>query len=113
MGHFHTESISAMSSRVWFITGCSSGFGQELALEALSRGDKVIATARNKDKLKILQEAGAETMELDVKATLYELRDVASRVIESHGRLDVLVNNAGYGLQGTVEEITYDVWSLK
>ena len=94
-----------MSSRVWFITGCSSGFGQELALEALSRGDIVVATARNKDKLKSLQDAGADTIELDVKATLDELRDVASRVVHSHGRLDILVNNAGYGLQGTVEEI--------
>lgn len=102
-----------MSPRVWFITGCSSGFGQELALEVLSRGDTVIATARNKDRLKSLQDAGASTMELDVTATLDELSDVASRVVASHGRLDVLVNNAGYGLQGTVEEITCEIWTFK
>ena len=84
-----------MSAKVWLITGCSSGFGQALALEALSRGDKVIATARNTDRIKNLKDAGIDTLALDVTASLPSLEKTAQEAFNLHGRIDYLVNNAG------------------
>jgi len=95
-----------MAPRVWFITGCSSGFGEQLALEALSRGDKVIATARNPSKLDSLKKAGANVMALDVTAPLEELQASATEAYRVYNRIDVLVNNAGYIMQGALEELT-------
>jgi NAD(P)-dependent dehydrogenase (short-subunit alcohol dehydrogenase family) len=95
-----------MAPRVWFITGCSSGFGEQLALEALSRGDNVIATARNPSKLDLLKRAGAKVMALDVTAPLKELQASATEAYRFYNRIDVLVNNAGYIMQGSLEELT-------
>ncbi|PPQ72404.1 hypothetical protein CVT26_003797 [Gymnopilus dilepis] len=96
------------SPLVWLITGTTSGLGRDLALEALKRGEKVIATgrARSIDKLEELQSKGADVLELDVTAPLDTLHDVAKKGIDIHGRVDVLVNNAGYILVGAVEEST-------
>ena len=68
-----------MAPLVWFVTGCSTGFGRELVHAALSRGDKVIATARNASKLELLKDAGADTMQLDVTATLDDLKKSAEK----------------------------------
>lgn len=95
-----------MTPRVWLVTGCSSGFGRELALEILARGDRVIATARNETKLGDLQKEGADAMRLDVTAPPEHLETIAAEVLASYGRLDVLVNNAGYMMQGAIEELT-------
>ncbi|CAA7269832.1 unnamed protein product [Cyclocybe aegerita] len=98
-----------MSSQlVWLITGTTSGLGRDLALEALKRGDKVIATgrARSVTKLADLKEKGADVLELDVTATLEDLHEIAKKAIAIHGRVDVLVNNAGYILVGAIEEST-------
>ena len=93
-------------SNVWLITGASSGFGRAIAEEALRRGDRVIATARNAATL-------AEIVALDrerVAAIELDVTDAASRAraieaaIARFGRIDVLVNNAGYGIVGAVEE---------
>ncbi|KAG6867739.1 hypothetical protein C0993_011770 [Termitomyces sp. T159_Od127] len=94
---------------VWLITGTSSGLGRELVLAALHRGDKVIATARARslNKLIDLEAEGADILELDVTDTLDNLREVARRAVEIHGRVDVLINNAGYLLVGAIEENTY------
>lgn len=75
----------------------SSGFGRELTLAALSRGDKVIATTRSRSigQLAELKEKGADILELDVTDPLERLREVAKEAIGFHGRVDVLVNNAG------------------
>ena len=75
----------------------SSGLGRELTLAALQRGDKVIATARARSvaKLSDLKQAGAEVLELDVTDPLESLSAVAKQAISIHGRIDVLVNNAG------------------
>jgi len=75
----------------------SSGLGRELTLELLKRGDKVIATGRARSiaKLDALKEKGADTIELDVTAPLDVLHDVAKKAVSIHGRIDVLVNNAG------------------
>ncbi|KAK5938311.1 hypothetical protein PMZ80_009281 [Knufia obscura] len=96
----------SQSSKVWFITGCSSGFGAALTHEILSRGDKVIATARNASKLSDLKLAGANILELDVTAPLDKIKSVAKQAHEIHGHIDYLINNAGYSLQGTFEELT-------
>ncbi|GAD91995.1 hypothetical protein CIMG_06649 [Paecilomyces variotii No. 5] len=93
-----------MSPRVWFVTGCSTGFGRELVLQALKRGDKVIATARNVSKLADLETAGAKTMSLDVTADLASLKQSAATAYALYDRIDILVNNAGYLSAGSVEE---------
>jgi len=96
------------SQRVWLITGTSSGIGRELALEALSRGEKVIATGRARSiaKLDELKAKGADIIELDVTDPIDKLHEVAKKAIAIHGRVDVLVNNAGYLLVGAIEEST-------
>ncbi|MGD0630731.1 MAG: oxidoreductase [Terracidiphilus sp.] len=100
----------AKSSRVWFITGSSSGFGHLLAKEALRRGERVIATARDASKLDDLlkQHPGtARVFTLDVTQPA-EIESVAQQAIAAFGHVDVLVNNAGYGLNGAIEEVSED-----
>ena len=94
------------SLRVWFITGCSSGFGEEIALSGLRRGDKVIATARNASKLESLKAAGAATMNWDVTASLDDLKKAAEEAHKAYGRIDYLINNAGYNQVGGLEELS-------
>ncbi|KAJ7465914.1 hypothetical protein FB451DRAFT_1261318 [Mycena latifolia] len=96
-----------MSSHlVWLITGTSAGLGRELVIAALKRGDSVIATARSVTKLADLKEQGADVLELDVTAPLDELHAIAKKAVAIHGRIDVVVNNAGYILVGAIEEST-------
>ncbi|GAB9467008.1 Dehydrogenase [Globisporangium polare] len=90
--------------KVWLITGCSSGLGHALALEALARGDKVIATARIASKLEDLKQRGAATIALDVTSADTILSKTIADAVQIYGRIDILVNNAGYALQGAVEE---------
>ncbi|MBZ3900381.1 SDR family oxidoreductase [Streptomyces griseiscabiei] len=95
-------------SKIWFITGASRGFGRRFVEAALERGDKVAATARNADSLKDLLAAHGEailplTLDVTDKTAAFE---AVQRAHAHFGRLDVLVNNAGYGLFGAVEELT-------
>lgn len=92
---------------VWLITGCSSGFGHEIAKIALDRGDKVVATARNAEKLKSLQEIGALTLSLDVTAQDSDIEEVIAQAVQSYGSIDILINNAAYILEAAVEEARY------
>jgi NAD(P)-dependent dehydrogenase (short-subunit alcohol dehydrogenase family) len=95
------------TGQVWFITGCSSGFGRALAEAALARGDRVVATARRPEALAELAGERALVAALDVTRR----DDVGAAVraaLERFGRIDVLVNNAGYGSVGAVEEIDPD-----
>lgn len=98
------------NSKVWFITGASRGFGRIWAEAALERGDKVAATARNLASLAALKEKYGErvlTLELDVTKP----GQAASAVTQAHahfGRLDIVLNNAGYSLVGTIEEASVD-----
>lgn len=73
-------------------------------LQALKRGDKVIATARNVSKLADLETAGAKTLPLDVTADLASLKQTAAMAYGLYDRIDILVNNAGYLSAGSVEE---------
>ncbi|TFY71380.1 hypothetical protein EVG20_g1624 [Dentipellis fragilis] len=93
---------------VWLITGTSAGLGRLMTLEALKRGDKVIATARGRSvsKLDELKAQGADVIELDVTAPLETLHETAKKAVAIHGRIDVLVNNAGYLAGGALEETT-------
>lgn len=92
----------------WFITGASRGFGKEFATSALQRGDRVAATARSlADLTSLVDEFGDAVVPLELDVT--DRDAVFAAVTDAHaklGRLDVIVNNAGYGLFGAVEEIT-------
>lgn len=94
-----------MSPQVWLITGTSSGFGSEFVKEVIARGDKVIATARNLERISRLREIGAATLQLDVTASQDELNSKAEEAISIYGRVDILLNNAGYTQFGIFEEI--------
>lgn len=93
-----------MSSPVWFITAASSGFGKEIALNALRKGHRVLATGRSLDRLAILKEAGAETFVLDVTSDLESIRTTVAEAHAKYGRIDALVNSAGYILEAAIEE---------
>ncbi|KAL9105402.1 MAG: hypothetical protein Q9227_009420 [Pyrenula ochraceoflavens] len=94
-----------MAPLVWLITGTSTGFGREIALAALSRGDHVIATARNPSKLTSLASLGASTLALDVTSPVSTINACIQSAHAIHSRIDILVNNAGAVLCGAVEEI--------
>jgi NAD(P)-dependent dehydrogenase (short-subunit alcohol dehydrogenase family) len=95
-------------TKVWFITGANRGFGLEFAKAALARGDKVAGTSRDTKQLDELAEQYANNflpLQLDVtdRAKVF---DAVKAAAEKFGRLDVVVNNAGYGLFGAVEEVS-------
>jgi NAD(P)-dependent dehydrogenase (short-subunit alcohol dehydrogenase family) len=94
------------TSPVWFITGCSTGFGRELANRVLDRGWRAVVTARNADAVADLV-SGREDRALAVALDVTDAGQIAAAVAaaqEKFSRIDVLVNNAGYGYQSSVEE---------
>ena len=88
----------------WFITGCSSGFGTEIAKAALADGHNVVATARDAGKLRDLEARGAYVLSLDITAPDEEIEKVVADAVNKFGSVDILVNNAGYILEGAIEE---------
>ena len=91
---------------VWFITGCSAGFGRELASAVLARGYRAVVTARDPDSVRALAEPygnRALTLALDV-TDAHEVRAAVDVAQLTMGRIDVLVNNAGIGYFGAIEE---------
>jgi NAD(P)-dependent dehydrogenase (short-subunit alcohol dehydrogenase family) len=110
MVHQKENSIVQPAGKVWFITGSSRGFGRVWTQAALERGDRVAATARSLARIADLKEkygANVLTLELDVTKP-----DQVNKVMEQahahFGRIDVVVNNAGYALVGTIEEAGAD-----
>lgn len=92
--------------KVWFITGTSSGFGRLLAEEVLEQGGKVVATARKPEVLADLAEKYPEAVRA-VKLDVTDSEDVKNSIeaaVKEFGRIDVVVNNAGYALVGAIEE---------
>ena len=96
-------------TQVWFITGVSSGLGLEIALKALGSGFAVVGTVRNRERagkqVQQIEEQGGKCLELDVtdsKACF----DVFQQAEKLHGRVDVLVNNAGFSWLGAIEDFT-------
>jgi NAD(P)-dependent dehydrogenase (short-subunit alcohol dehydrogenase family) len=94
------------SNPVWFITGCSTGFGRELARLVIGRGWRAVVTARDRAKVADLAE-GAEDRVLALSLDVTEADQIAASLRAAQdrfGRVDVLVNNAGYGYQSSIEE---------
>ena len=96
-------------SKVWFVTGAGSGIGAATARAALKAGDRVIATGRNLDKVrKALSNVAGDRLafaQLDV-ANEAQAKTAVDDAMNRFGRIDVLVNNAGYSLLGNFEELT-------
>jgi NAD(P)-dependent dehydrogenase (short-subunit alcohol dehydrogenase family) len=97
-----------MASKTWFITGTSRGFGREWAAAALERGDRVAGTARDPGTLDdLVQEHGDALLALPLDVTDRDaVFETVRRAHDHFGRLDVIVNNAGYGQFGMVEELS-------
>ena len=98
--------MAQQNSAVWFITGCSTGFGRELAQILLERGNRVVATARDERQVEDLaagREGQALALRLDVTSGA-EITEAVKRAEAAFGQIDVLVNNAGYGYLSAVEE---------
>lgn len=96
--------------KVWFITGSSRGFGKIWTEAALKRGDKVVATARNINSIATLKEKyGDQVLILEVDVTnASQVQNAINKANEYFGRLDIVFNNAGYSLVGTIEESSTD-----
>lgn len=100
--------MAAKQPRVWLITGASSGFGRAIAEAALAAGDTVVAAARRPDAVSDLVESAPDrvnAVQLDV-TDADRIDTAVAEVLDRHGRVDVLVNNAGRGVIGAVEETT-------
>ncbi|KQV53857.1 oxidoreductase [Duganella sp. Root336D2] len=94
-----------MANKVWFITGASRGFGLLIARDALERGDSVVAAARNPQAIVDALGVHPKLLPVQLDVTKEAAAVVATQAaIERFGRIDVLVNNAGYGILGAVEE---------
>ncbi|WP_030175949.1 MULTISPECIES: SDR family oxidoreductase [Actinomycetes] len=99
-----------MTQRTWFITGINSGFGRLMTEQLLERGDRVAGTVRKPDSLDDLVEKYGSNLWvgiLDVTDTL-RVQQVVDQAFNDLGTIDVVVNNAGYGLFGAVEELRVD-----
>jgi NAD(P)-dependent dehydrogenase (short-subunit alcohol dehydrogenase family) len=95
-----------MHKNVWFITGASSGFGKAFAEYAIGAGYYVVATARRTDKLEKLKSLAPERVEIvqmDVTNS-EQIQQAVKQALKIFGQVDVLINNAGYGILGAVEE---------
>ena len=93
---------------VWLITGVSSGFGTDIALQALAANQRVIGTVRSHTKaasaVSAIESAGGQVLQLDVTDAAACLT-VYQKAEQLHGRIDVLVNNAAYSLLGAIEDV--------
>lgn len=97
-------------SRTWLITGISSGFGYEITKQLLEKGDTVVGTVRKTDKIKSLMEEYPKNLDvkiLDV-TDVPALQKTVKDAFAEHGKIDVVISNAGYGLFGAAEELSDD-----
>jgi NAD(P)-dependent dehydrogenase (short-subunit alcohol dehydrogenase family) len=95
-----------MSAKTWFITGASSGFGRAFAEHAIAQGHNVVATARRLEPLQELAALAPDrvlAISLDV-TVMADAERVVAAAVKRFGRLDVVINNAGYGVVGAFEE---------
>ena len=95
------------TDKVWFITGSNSGFGRSLTEAVLAKGDKVVATTRHPEEIEDLVEQYPDTIKavtLDITKS-DEISSAIDTALSTFGQVDVLINNAGFGTLGAVEEI--------
>ncbi|MDJ1467715.1 SDR family NAD(P)-dependent oxidoreductase [Cytophagaceae bacterium DM2B3-1] len=100
--------MNTEQQKVWFITGTSKGLGLQLTKFALSIGDKIAATTRDVEALKKKVGTNVENLfpvELDITSDK-DVKEAINRVVQEFGRIDVVVNNAGYSLVGSMEEMS-------
>ena len=99
--------MAESDNRVWFITGASSGIGRSLAFEALARGGRVAVTARDIGRLdpKLRESENCLALALEV-ADAGQCDQAVEKILGAFGRMDVLINNAGHGMLGAVEEVS-------
>lgn len=90
--------------KIVLITGASSGIGKETAISLSESGYKVYAASRRVDKMLDLQSAGIELVQLDVTNQI-QVEEVVSKIVTLEGRIDVLINNAGFGQYGALEDV--------
>lgn len=95
------------NSKVIFITGASSGMGKDTAMDLIKQGYIVYCAARRVEEMDDLKQAGGHVLQLDI-SNEQDITRCVNQVIEEQGRIDVLWNNAGYGLYGSVEETSLD-----
>ena len=102
--------MTQKKEKIWFITGTSRGFGRVWTEAALKRGDKVAATARNVDSIAdFKQKYGNNVLLLQLDVTKPgQAKEAVEKAYAHFGRLDIILNNAGYSLVGTIEESTPD-----
>ncbi|MFN4315179.1 MAG: SDR family NAD(P)-dependent oxidoreductase [Chitinophagaceae bacterium] len=101
-----SDQQSTPKSKIWFITGASRGFGRIWTEAALQRGDRVVATARRLESIASLNEQFGDrvlTLELDVTNAV-KAREAIQKAYAQFGSIDIVLNNAGYSLVGTIEE---------
>jgi NAD(P)-dependent dehydrogenase (short-subunit alcohol dehydrogenase family) len=104
------SSNGSHAGKVWFVTGAASGFGRAMGQEVLDRGDRVVATDHDVEALDVFAErdpGDALVRHLDVTDSA-AARRVVDEAVAHFGRVDVVVNNAGFGYVGAVEELTED-----
>lgn len=96
-----------MPGRVFFITGTSTGFGYHLVNKVLAEGDKAVATARNSSKLSFGNTSKDNYLALDCDVTKQEsINEAFEAALKHFGRIDIVFNNAGYGLSGEFESLS-------
>ena len=100
-----------MENNIVLITGASSGFGYEVSILLAKAGYKVYATARRLELMEPLKEYGIIPLKLDVTDE-ENVNNVIDEIIKENGKIDILINNAGYGLYGPIEMVNMDSTSL-
>lgn len=96
-----------MNNKVIFISGASSGIGFETAIALVEQGFTVYGAARRTDKLEALKEKGVKTLKLDVTDSK-SCKNAIDTVLREQGRVDILINNAGYGSLGAIENVSME-----
>lgn len=97
-----------MEKKVIVVTGASSGMGKDFALHLLKKGHTVYGLARRVERMKDIEEAGGKAIAMDVTEES-QIQSAVDQIISEQGKVDVLINNAGYAVYGTVEEVPVEV----
>jgi NAD(P)-dependent dehydrogenase (short-subunit alcohol dehydrogenase family) len=96
-----------VEKQIVLVSGCSSGIGKETVLSLIREGHEVHATSRNVERIRYIQELGGHPQAMDVTNET-QMQEVVRRIIKERGRIDVLINNAGYPVYGAIEDISLE-----